>query len=58
VGKFRVYSDRGEETDHAKSSQDLYIECKREAVRLTQTSGKPIAHIARELGISDTMVHQ
>jgi transposase len=29
-------------------------ECKREAVRLTQTSGKPVAHIARELGISDT----
>jgi transposase len=33
-------------------------ECKREAVRLAQTSGKPIAHIARELGISDTSIHQ
>jgi transposase len=33
-------------------------ECKREAVRLAQTSGKPIAHIARELGISDASIHQ
>jgi transposase len=31
---------------------------KREAVRLAQTSGKPIAHVARELGISDTSLHQ
>jgi len=33
-------------------------ECKREAVRLAQTSGKPIAHIAREPGISDASIHQ
>lgn len=33
-------------------------EFKREAVRLAQTSGKPIAHIARELGISDASIHQ
>ena len=33
-------------------------ECKHEAVRLAQTSGKPIAHIARELGISDASIHQ
>mgnify|MGYP001308346690 CR=1 FL=1 len=33
-------------------------EFKREAVRLAQTSGKPIAQIARELGISDTSIHQ
>ncbi len=33
-------------------------ECKREAVRLAQTSGKPIAQVARELGISDTSLHQ
>ena len=33
-------------------------EFKREAVRLAQTSGKPIAHVARELGISDTSIHQ
>ncbi len=33
-------------------------EFKREAVRLAQTSGKPIAQIARELGISDRSNHQ
>ena len=33
-------------------------EFKREAVRLAQTSGKPIAQVARELGISDTSMHQ
>lgn len=33
-------------------------EFKREAVRLAQTSGKPIAHVAHELGISDTSIHQ
>ncbi len=33
-------------------------EFKREAVRLAQTSGKPIAQIARELGISDASIHQ
>ena len=33
-------------------------EFKREAVRLAQTSGKPITHIARDLGISDTSIHQ
>ena len=33
-------------------------EFKREAVQLVQTSGKPIAQVARELGISDTSIHQ
>ena len=33
-------------------------EFKREAVHLAQTSGKPITQIARELGISDTSIHQ
>src|SRR5215472_827590 len=33
-------------------------EFKREAVRLAQNSGKPIAQVARELGISDTSIHQ
>jgi transposase len=33
-------------------------EFKREAVHLAQTSGKPIAQVARELGISDTSIHQ
>ncbi len=33
-------------------------EFKREAVQLVQTSGKPIAQVARELGISDSSIHQ
>src|SRR5579863_8383873 len=33
-------------------------EFKREAVRLAQTSGKPIAQVARELGISNNSIHQ
>jgi transposase len=33
-------------------------EFKQEAVRLAQTSGKPITQIARELGISDASLHQ
>ncbi len=33
-------------------------EFKREAVRLAQTSGKPITQVAREVGISDTSIHQ
>src|SRR5579859_3631358 len=33
-------------------------EFKREAVRLVQTSGKSIAQVARELGISDSSIHQ
>ena len=32
-------------------------EFKEEAVRLAQTSDKPIAQIARELGISDSAIH-
>jgi transposase len=32
-------------------------ECKREAVQLAQQSGKPKAHIARELGISDSALY-
>ena len=32
-------------------------EFKEEAVRLAQTSGKPITQIARELGISDSAIH-
>lgn len=39
--------------------QKVYTkEFKQEAVRLVQTSGKPIAQVARELGISDTSIHQ
>jgi transposase-like protein len=33
-------------------------EFKREAVRLAQTSGKPIAQVARELGISDSSIQE
>ena len=33
-------------------------EFKREAGKLAQTSGKPITHIARDLLISDTSIHQ
>jgi len=42
-----------------KKVQKTYTaEFKREAVRLAQSSGKPIAQVARELGISDTSIHQ
>jgi len=41
-----------------KVQKTYTIEFKREAVRLAQTSGKPIAHVAREVGISDTSIHQ
>lgn len=41
-----------------KTQKTYTVEFKREAVRLAQTSGKPITHIARELGISDTSIHQ
>ncbi len=38
--------------------QKVYTkEFKEEAVRLAQTSGKPIAQIAHELGISDSAIH-
>ena len=33
-------------------------EFKEQAVQLAQTSGKSITQVARELGISDTRVHQ
>lgn len=41
-----------------KVQKTYTAEFKREAVRLAQTSGKPITHVARELGISDTSIHQ
>ena len=42
-----------------KKVQKTYMtEFKSEAVRLAQTSGKPIAQVARELGISDTSIYQ
>jgi transposase len=42
----------------AKVQKTSTIEFKREAVRLAQTSGKPIAQVACELGISDTSIQQ
>lgn len=41
-----------------KGQKTYTREFKEEAVRLVQTSGKPIAHVARELGISDASIHQ
>ncbi len=41
-----------------KIQKTYTVEFKREAVRLAQTSGKPIAQVARELGISDSSLHQ
>ncbi len=41
-----------------KVQKTYTTEFKREAVRLAQTSGKPITHVAREWGISDTSIHQ
>lgn len=42
----------------AKVQKTYTQEFKREAVRLAKTSGKSIAHTARELGISDSSIHQ
>jgi transposase len=41
-----------------KVQKTYTVEFKREAVRLAQTSGKSIAQVARELGISDSSIHQ
>ena len=41
-----------------KVQKTYTAEFKRESVRLAQRSGKPITHVARELGISDTSIHQ
>lgn len=41
-----------------KTQKTYTAEFKRKAVRLAQTSGKLITHIARELGISGTSIHQ
>ncbi len=42
-----------------KKVQHIYTaDFKREAVQLSQTGGKSIAQVARELGISDTSIHQ
>jgi len=48
-----------EKQGHAKGAKDLYRPViPREAVQQAQTSGKSIAQVARELGISDTSIPQ
>ena len=42
----------------AKVQKTYTREFKEEAVRLAQTSGKSITQVARELGMSDTSIHQ
>ncbi len=42
----------------AKVQKTYTVELKREAARLAQTSGKPIAQVARELGLSDTSIQK
>ncbi len=42
----------------AKVQKTYLQEFKREAVRLAQSSGKSIAQVARELGISGSSIHQ
>ncbi len=41
-----------------KIQKTYTAEFKREAVHLAQTGGKSITQVARELGISDTSIHQ
>ena len=42
----------------AKVQKTYTQEFKREAVQLVQTSGKSMAQVAHELGISDSSIHQ
>jgi transposase len=48
--------------DNAKSSNKLRQECtqdfKREAVNLVETSGKSVPQVARDLGISDSILYK
>src|SRR5262249_19810370 len=50
-------SSLGKGSNMGKLQKVYTKEFKEEAVRLAQTSGKPIAQIARELGISDSAIH-
>src|SRR5579875_354662 len=59
VPKAELYSNKIKRGLSMGKVQKVYTrEFKQEAVRLAQTSGKPIAQVARELGISDTSIHQ
>jgi len=42
----------------AKVQKGYTKEFKEEAVKLAQSSGKPVAQIARELGVSDSAIYQ
>src|ERR1700694_3239004 len=52
------YSSRGRTRVMAKVQKTYTQELKREAVRLAQSSGKSMAQVARELGMSDSSIHQ
>lgn len=41
----------------AKEQRTYTKECKVEAVRLAETSGKPITELTRDLGVSDSTIH-
>jgi transposase len=56
--KLSYTGTRSERGEALGKIQKVYRKaCKEEAVRLAQTSGKPIAQMARELGISDSAIH-
>ena len=58
VPKAEIYSTKLEKGINMGKVQKVYTkEFKEEAVRLVETSGKPITQIARELGISDSAIH-
>ena len=58
VPKAEIYSTKLEKGINMGKVQKVYTkEFKQEAVRLVETSGKPITQIARELGISDSAIH-
>lgn len=42
----------------ARKQQNYTAEFRREAVRLMETSGKPIAQIARDLGVNDSVLYR
>ena len=42
----------------AKNQKTYTEEFKREAVHLMETSGKPVAQIARDLGVNDSVLHR
>ena len=55
MGYIQPYWER---INRGKSSKGYTKEFKEEAVKLAQSSGKPVAQIARELGVSDSAIYQ